>query len=131
MEKQEKISEFNFQGLKLILYWQGRTDKRGKCQMEYELFLNDQLIGEGNDFCLGAGQYPDTIDAPTSLLGFLTVQKGDTDDDYFKNHSQEHLKFTESNLCEDLRTYLYDYEGGEDSEHYKDAKKFFEDHTTI
>jgi hypothetical protein len=49
---------------------------------------------------------------------------GDTDGDYFKDYTPDQIKWTESTECQQLRTYIYDFEGGK-SPYLEDAKDYF------
>lgn len=131
MKTQEKINEFNFQDIKLEMFWSGKTDSHGKCQLEYRLFKGATLLTEGNDFHLGLGQYPDSVDCVVSLLGFLTMQEGDTDSEYFKQYLPEMTAFSKSIECQDIKISLYDYENSEDEVVMQEAQSWFSEHTKI
>lgn len=134
MVKQAQLNEFSwgksFSEIKLKMFWDGKTNSQGKCQMEYELFEGDKLLIEGDDFCLSPLHAPDSIDAIVSLLGFLTLRKGDTDDEYFKGYSPEMLQFATSTQCGYLRDLVNDFDG-DDDEFKKSAIKFFTKHSKI
>lgn len=105
--------------LNVYLTYQG-TDK-----VIYNVFKNGTLLFTGNDFRPSPLHSIDNIESMTSLLGFLTVQKGDVEEEYFKNYTPAQIEWSESQDCELLKVELSDYEN-EDSDYYPDAAMFFE-----
>ena len=55
---------------------------------------------------------PEGYDSAIGLLGFLTLKKGDTDEDYFDDYTPEQLAFSQSMDCEELAVLVSDHEEG-------------------
>jgi hypothetical protein len=66
-------------------------------------------IFTGDDFRCSPMYDPESRDAAMSLMGFLTLQPGDTDDDYFDSYTPEQLEFARYE-AEELATYPYGWE---------------------
>jgi hypothetical protein len=111
------IKDFN---VKVYLIFTG-TEK-----VQYYFFYNDKLIFQGNDFRPSPMHDKYSIDSIVSLLGFLTLKKGDTDKEYFKDYTSDQWNWSESFDCEQLAGFVSDFDM-KDSEYYKDAEKFFKE----
>ena len=108
-------------GHRLLMWETGRTEGRGMmCRdlvgyafwpagQEAPLFL-------GEDFSPSPFHAIDGDDAIVALLGFLTLNPGDTDSEYFEKYSEEQLDWSRSDQCETLGFYLtiFDEDGEED-----------------
>lgn len=92
--------------------------------VQYYFFWNNELIFSGNDYKPSPLYDQDSLDSLISLLGFLTLKKGDTDSEYFKDYTKKQFEWSESIENEDLRTLVSDFEYLE-SEYHKQAKKYF------
>lgn len=68
-----------------------------------------RVIFEGHDFGLPVGyaHADDSDQTIKSLMSFLTLRKGDTDDEYFENYTQEQLDWSDSE-AEALSMAVYD-----------------------
>lgn len=82
-------------------------------RMGYIFMQNKEVIFEGDDF--GVSQYSsvDGDEALRSLMGFLTLRRGDTDADYFDSYSEDQLSWAEEN-AEELSLYGMDDMADED-----------------
>lgn len=123
---------FEYQNLKLVMFWDGCT-QGSKPRLSFILSHNNEELYKGDDLCLGAGTAPDSKQAVIDCLGFMTVKPGDTDEDFFKDHSSKFLELLEEDpdmIIENIRLYLYDIET-DDEELKEQALKFFEEHTTF
>lgn len=83
----------------------------------YEMRYKRKIIFSGRDFSpsplwFSRHGYGETLGkkALYSLLGFLTLQPGDTDKEYFQNYTQEQLDFVKSQDADNIRLALYDFE---------------------
>lgn len=119
----DTCATFEVGNLKLQLFWDGAT-QGGKCRLDYEMTIDGNVIASGNDFLIGMAMYPDSIESVVSLLGFLTVQKGDTDESYFANHTPEHLNWLTTSQCQEIALFVADYEDSS-SEGHAGANEFF------
>jgi hypothetical protein len=86
----------------------------------YELRYKGKLLFSGKDFSPSPIHFPirgysDTLGkwALYSLLGFLTLQPGNVDKEYFKGYTKEQFDFLASNDAECIRLALNDFENGE------------------
>lgn len=128
-DSEDKVAEFNYKGIKVQLFWDGFT-QGGKPRLSFMLHYKGKEIHKGDDLCLGMGTYPDSIEAVTSLLGFLVLQPGDVDTEFFKNHSPEFLALLDTPVFDDLRVYVNDFDSG-DKQYEPLAKRFFKRHVTL
>ena len=97
-------------GHALSMWDTGRTD-RGRTVIGYEFSdANGKRIFRGEDFRPSPLDADDSDETLRALLGFLTLQPGDTDADYFEAYSDEQREFAESSDCETL-AWLYSEEG--------------------
>jgi hypothetical protein len=55
-----------------------------------------EVIFEGTDFAVGRFTCIDSDEALASLMGFLTLRPGDTDDEYFAGYTKEQLAYAEA-----------------------------------
>lgn len=99
----------------------------GTEKVQYYFFLEGELLFSGNDFRPSPLFDIDSLDSIASLLGFLTLGKGDTDNEYFKDYTPDQFKWSESSECADLSCIISDYEV-KDSEYHKPAKKRLKKH---
>ncbi len=82
----------------LTVWDTGRTNGR-KCQLGYRLNQIDGnrrwTLFEGEDFGCSPLHAIDSDETVESLMGFLTLRPGDTDAEYFADHTPEQLRFCE------------------------------------
>lgn len=71
----------------------GKVDRMGKYVIAYRFSQGDKVLFEGDDFHCSPMYTIDSGESLRSLLGFLTLRPGDTDEEYFKNYTQEQLDF--------------------------------------
>ena len=88
----------------LRLYDIGRTDRLGKDVVGYELLqtspkangrTRNTMLFQGEDFACSPLHAIDSDACVESLMGFLTLKKGDTDKEYFDNYTPGQLAFSE------------------------------------
>lgn len=99
------MTTFTYRDLTLTMIPIGYRGHRLK--YSYELSLAGKTIFSGDDFLSGT---PDSESDMISLLGLLTLQRGDTDAEYFRNYTDEQLDFAESELADEIKMLCYDYE---------------------
>lgn len=78
--------------------------------VRYELKVGRQVIFTGDQFRPSPLISWDSLDACASLMSFLTVQPGDTDDEYFNSYTPAQFAFADSDCAEQWRLWLYDRE---------------------
>lgn len=93
----------------------GRRDSMGKNCVGYQFEKIDKLgkrttIFSGEDFFCAPGDCIDSDSAVCSLMSFLTLKPGDTDDDYFKDYTVGQHDFATSYACETLSCDVSTYE---------------------
>lgn len=108
------IAMLKFENVTLKIGDVQKAGKYGRLYYSYVMLVDDKILFSGLDYSPSPMQSPDSLDSLIGLLGFLTVKEGDTDDEYFKDYTDDQLEFTQSNLCEELSMVCYDYENGED-----------------
>lgn len=109
------MKKHEFEGYKLFLQATNKRDSYNHVMVKYT-FLNPdkEIIFKGEDFGASPLHSPEGKESAISLLGFLTLQKGDTDDEYFDNYTPIQIEFSESQDCENLRLIVDDFENQKD-----------------
>jgi hypothetical protein len=79
----------------------GRTGEYGRSYLAYELRQHDSggkttVLFEGDDFSPSPSHAIDGNDSVSGLLGFLTLQPGDTDRDYFERYTDAQMAYAET-----------------------------------
>lgn len=126
MKKEQIINDENFlcglslkdKNIDVLLVYIGSE------KVQYYFFWNDELIFSGNDYKPSPLYDQDSLDSLISLLDFLTLKKGDTDNEYFENYTEKQFKWSESFENEGLRTRVSDFEN-KDGEYFKQSKRYF------
>ena len=84
----------------------------GKNMLGYELRQSDRgIIFKGDDFACSPLDAIDSDSTVKSLMGFLTLQPGDTDQAYFDAYTQRQLQYCEQH-AETLGSEVYRRFGG-------------------
>jgi hypothetical protein len=87
---------------------------KGSEYLPFTVHLKGELIYEDDSFRPSPLYGIDNPQTMASLLGFLTVRRGDTDDDYFEaRNCPKLLEWAEND--EEVRSMLYDYEQRDDA----------------
>lgn len=90
--------------------------RNGRDVVPYILFdmTTKEIIFDGNDFAPAPAYAVDGNEAVAGLIGFLTIQAGDTDAEYFKDYTPRQLEFAASYEAADLHIWSLEsgYEGG-------------------
>lgn len=88
------------------------TNKRAKTgQIKTKYSLTDphgKVVFSGSDLGCSPMHAPESKENAVALLTFLTLRKGDTDDDYFGDYTPEQLEWIDTGDCDDLSTFGYD-----------------------
>lgn len=100
-------ARFKYEDIELTLFWDGAT-QGNKCRIDYLFKKGANVLMQGDDFCTPS--YPDSVQSVVELLGFLCVQVGDTDKEYFANHTPEMMQWTESLQRDEIHMHVDDYE---------------------
>lgn len=87
--------------------WLGVDTRRTRWR--YVMTWKGRHVFSGRDFRPGAGM--DVDNGVVGLLGFLSLQRGDTDAEYFERYTLLQWSWSESEECEALRLWVYDREG--------------------
>ena len=78
--------------------------------VRYEFKVGRKVIFAGEDFRPSPLHAWDSLETCASLMGFLTLQKGDTDAEYFDHYTQDQWNFTDSTCADNWRMWVYDRE---------------------
>lgn len=97
----------------------------GSDKVQYHAFLNGALLFEGKDFRPAPSYGIDSLESIASLLSFLTLRPGDTDDDYFKAYTPSQLAWCESYESQRLNGLVNDLDDERQKQYYNQAKKYF------
>ncbi len=77
----------------LDVYDTNVRDSEGRWVLAYELKLNGKLIFDGEDFHCVRTECVDSDAVCASILHFLALKPGDTDEEYFKDYTPEQLEW--------------------------------------
>lgn len=94
-------------------------NNHGRAKYEYEFYVNyngkeELMIFSGEDFSPSPlYELKDNLNLLSShaiyeLLGFLTLQPGDTDAEYFELYNASQFKFVDSDIADEIRLILSD-----------------------
>lgn len=89
--------------------WYG-LQYRGSDKLYYELWFNGELLFKGNDYRPSPINNIDDLESVIGGLGFLTLQEGAVDNEYFKDYTPKQIEFRDSTECENLNILLSDCE---------------------
>lgn len=81
----------------------------GRHYLGYTLKVNDEIIFSGEDFSPPPMSVEDDIETTMSLLDFLTLQVGDTDEEYFEDHTPAQMEWITGEVAEELRMMVMDH----------------------
>ena len=87
----------------------GRWREDGKTPIGYRFYHDDQLIFEGDDIAVPAGQTLDGDQTVRGVLGFLALRPGDVEADHFAAYTPEQLAWRDEH-AEDLAGLLADWD---------------------
>lgn len=88
----------------LVTWETGLRDKDHRIQVAYQFKQDRRVIFQGQDFWLSQYSCIDGNEAMASLMGFLTLREGDTDQDYFV--TQDQIDFSNEH-AETLSAYCF------------------------
>lgn len=97
----------------------------GGNNIKYFMFLNNELLFSGNDFRSSPFHNQDDIESIISLLGFLTLKPGDTDEDYFEKYTENQMNWAKSFECEQLSGLVSDFDNNNEPEYHNKAVQYF------
>lgn len=112
------LCAFHADSMHLYMYYQGGP------LVAYEFLIGDHTLFKRNDYRPSPLHNVDSIESVVNLLGFLTVQPGGVEEDYFHDYTQEQMDWAESMDCEKLGGMVTDFEAGE-PEYKKAAQAYF------
>ncbi len=110
----KNIAKYNFNGYIMTLTETNKRDSNNHIMVEYT-FANPlgEVLFVGNDFGASPLHNPTGKDSAIALLGFFTLQDGDTDSEYFDKYTPVQLQFSKSFDCEALSLIVSDFENPE------------------
>jgi hypothetical protein len=109
----------------------GPHDAQGNPDPEGAIDGYTTLLFLGTDFYCAPGDAVDSDEMIRSLMGFLTLRPGDTDDDYFADHTPKQRAFTESSACEVLSMVVWRSSGAINYCEEEDGAEEIEDEDAI
>jgi hypothetical protein len=91
------MRKYTFEDYTLTLEWAGVGDY-GKSKVAYwlEKAGEDVPIFEGSDLQVPYSDDPEGPRSAAALLGFLTLQRGDVEDEYFDDYTPRQLEFRDN-----------------------------------
>jgi hypothetical protein len=95
-----KQKRFPSEKVSVSLYTTPESDGMGRSRLAYVLKWDGKTVFEGDDYFPAPSVAIDSLDAIATLLGWLTLQKGDTDSEYFENYTPLQWEWTDSRACE-------------------------------
>lgn len=100
-------------GYRLITWETDRRQDRGGYYLGYILktIPGGAVVFSGDDYAPPPSTAIDSDEALRTLMSFLTLQPGDTDDDYFRDYDKRQMAWCRSNEPERLSDW-----SGEDSD---------------
>jgi len=116
------LRDVDVDGYRLRMWDAGTRARTGQHQIRY-VFEDPKgnILFEGDDYGASPMDAIDSDETVRGLLGFLTLQPGDTDEEYFADYTEEQMDFAETE-AEDLQ--MWSMEGDEEYPHpgFKDWK---------
>lgn len=79
-------------------------------RIEYAFYFDEELLFEGSDFRPSPLHESNGRESARALLGFLTLQLGDTDAAYFEKYTARQIQWARSSDCEYLGCCIVDEE---------------------
>lgn len=107
------IRRWSQDGFELVLLDDGRTDSDGRCVLHYIFRDEGRTIFRGSDFRPSPLHATDSDEAVYALLGFLSLQAGDTDDEYFARYTPAQLAWRDAR-ADELALIVADFEHREE-----------------
>ena len=105
------LRHVKFYGYRLLTWNTNRRCATGQRKLGYAFYnKEDNLIFSGESYGCAPMKCIDSNDSLRGLIGFFTLRKGDTDEEYFENYTKEQLDFAE-NEAEDL--WMWEIEEGD------------------
>ena len=86
-----------------------KRDGHGKVLLHYHFKHEALMIFEGSDFACSPMDAIDSDACVASLLGFLSLRPGDTDDEYFDGYTERQIAWRDEH-AEDLSMIVHDIE---------------------
>ena len=112
LDNKEHIQDWQQEEFYLVLYDTNRTNNYGKNILAYQLYdktYGEQPIFQGDDFACSPLHAIDSDNTIASLLGFLSLQPGDTDQEYFQTYTPKQLQWAKTR-AQELQILVYEIE---------------------
>ena len=101
----EIVKVWRYDGFRLSLWDTFTRDSMGKAILRYRLLDRGKLLFDGDDFHCSPMHCVDSMETVASILVFLSLKPGDTDDGYFADYNDVQREFSESYRAELLGYY--------------------------
>lgn len=103
------MQKYTFDQYVMTLEDTGRTGEFGKARVSYTFSKPDgTVLFEGDDLFASPLHDSEGLEMAKTLLTFLTLQPGDTDEEYFEYYTPEQLEWANSWECEQLQIFTED-----------------------
>jgi hypothetical protein len=112
MDERSLMREWASSPFRLELYELGEPSLRredGKTPIGYRFYHDDQLVFEGDDIAVPAGQTLDGDQTVRGVLGFVALGPGDVEADYFARYTPAQLAWRDQH-AEDLAGLLAEWD---------------------
>jgi hypothetical protein len=109
-DRGDLLKRWSRNGFTVWLFQTGRRESTGQEILRYVFKDGRKTIFEGSDFGCSPARPIDSVGAVYDLLGFLSLGKGDTDSEYFKDYTKEQIEWRDSQRREELSIMVYDHE---------------------
>lgn len=104
----DALRHVRFDDHELMTWDTNEYDRMGKSRLAYRLVdPQNEIIFSGRDFFCSPMDCVDSDGALRSILRFLTMQDGDTDDEYFEKYTKKQLEWRDE-YAEDLSMWALD-----------------------
>lgn len=118
----EPLQTFRYHSLKVETFYAGNN------KLPVKVYIDNKLVHE-DIFTPGSAIAIDSTNAMVDLLGFLTLQKGDTDAQYFLTRNAPKLdRWANRNIeCSLIQMLLLDWEQKDNEEYRKENMLTYDD----
>lgn len=100
-----------------VVLWTWDTGRRfgtGQCRVGRRFIVAGEIIFEDEECGVAPSDPVDSDDALVGILSWCCLKPGDTDADFFEEYTPEQLAWAESDACEELGLFVYEWENRED-----------------
>lgn len=107
------LGSWSGDGFRLRLFDDGQTNALGKTQLRYsfaDLIQGSDELFQGDDYGLASSHAVDSPEAAAGILSFLSLEPGDTDEEYFAAYTPAQRTWLESGRAQDMKLAVFELE---------------------